>query len=123
MQQISVPEVDPRSAQIVAGLATLYYRHNDFPRALALGIMALKYGSDTSQTVLLVAACFLKTGEAQQAEAVLTRLENRDLSTDERQALTYLKAKIEFRLGNTDDARSLLLQIADADVDAVLTGV
>lgn len=99
---------DTRSAQIVAGLATLYHRHNDPVRALALGIMALKYGADTPATALLVASCFLKTGDAEQADAALMRLEGRELSQDEQSAARFLSAKIQYRLGNYEAAQKLL---------------
>lgn len=103
---------DARSARIVAGLATLYHRHNDPARALALGVMAMKYGADTPRTVLLVASCFLKTGDAEQADAALSRLEGKELSEDERGAARFLGAKVKYRLGDYDAAQSLMVEAA-----------
>lgn len=103
---------DAKSARIVAGLATLYHRHNDPARALALGVMAMKYGNDTPQTVLLVASCFLKTGDAEQADAALSRLDGRRLSKDESTAARFLGAKVKFRLGDYETAHKLMTEAA-----------
>ena len=117
MNQISptlsaAPMVSAKSARIVAGLATLYYRHNDPARALALGLMALRCGSDVPKTAMLVASCFLKTGDAEQAAAALSRLESLDLSPAERSAARFLAAKVAFRQGDDDAARRLMLEAA-----------
>lgn len=106
----ATPPVSAKSAAIVAGLATLYHRHNDPARALALGVMAMRYGSDTAATVMLVASCFLKTGDAEQAAAALSRLEGGDLEPQERAASQFLWAKVHFRLGDYDKARAALAQ-------------
>lgn len=102
------PSPPVKSAKIVAGLATLYFRYNDAARALALGLMALRCGADTPKTVLLVASCFLQMGDADQAEAALSRLEDQDLSPDMDAARNILIAKIRFRTGDPDLAKRLM---------------
>lgn len=107
------PPVSAKSAAIVAGLATLYHRHNDPARALALGVMAMRYGSDTPATTMLVASCFLKTGDAEQAAAALSRLDAADLEPTERAASQFLWAKVHFRLGDYDKARAALAEAGE----------
>lgn len=98
-----------KSARIVGALAMLYHRHNDHARALALGVMALRYGCEAPRTAMLVASCFLKSGDAEQALAALSRLDGAKTLTDEEQAATaFLRAKAQFRLGAYDEARALM---------------
>jgi tetratricopeptide (TPR) repeat protein len=100
-----------KSARIVGALAMLYHRHNDPARALALGVMALRYGCEAPRTALLVASCFLKTGDAEQALAALSRLDGaKGLGAEEQSAIAFLRAKAQFRLGAYDDARALMAQ-------------
>ncbi|MEM9341908.1 MAG: hypothetical protein AAGA87_02570 [Pseudomonadota bacterium] len=103
---------DRRSAEVIAGLATLYFRYNDPARALVLGIAAMKSGAAGPRTALLVASCFLKTGDAEQAAAALEPLEDVDLTQQEAAAYKYLKAKVAFRLSDPDTARALLAEAA-----------
>ena len=104
--------LDRRSAEVIASLATLYFRYNDPARALVLGIAAMKSGAAGPRTALLVASCFLKTGDAEQAAAALEPLEGMDLPQSERAAFTYLKAKVAFRLSDPERARALLAEAA-----------
>ena len=104
------PAIPVKSARIVAGLATLYYRYNDPARALALGLMALRCGADAPSAVLLVASCFLNTGDAEQAEAALSRLAPGDLAPQEAAAYKFLLAKVRFRTGDQDAAQQLLAE-------------
>ena len=106
------PAVSGRSARIIAASATLYYRHNDSARALTLGVMAMRYGENSAQVVMLVASCFLKVGDAEQAEAALTRLVADDLTETEHAAALFLEAKIAFRKGDDDGARRLMEEAA-----------
>jgi len=100
-----------KSARIVGALAMLYHRHNDPARALALGVMALRYGCEAPRTAMLVASCFLKTGDAEQALAALSRLDGaKGLAVDQRSAIAFLRAKAQFRLGAYDEARALMAQ-------------
>lgn len=110
------PKIEPstKSARIVGALAMLYHRHNDPARALALGVMALRYGCNAPRTVLLVASCFLKTGDAEQALAALSRLDGvSPQDTTQQAALAFLKAKALFRLGAYDEARVLMTRARD----------
>lgn len=101
-----------RSARILGDLAMLYHRHNDPARALALGVMALRYGCTAPRTAMMVASCFLKTGDAEQALAALSRLDalRADLAPQQQSAVAFLEAKAQYRLGQYDTARDLMEQ-------------
>jgi len=104
-----------KTAPIISSLAVLYYRHNDPARALAFGLAAMRLGLVTPQVVLLVAASFLKTGDAEQALAALSRFDNSAARFAEKptgaqqSAAALLKAKALFRTGALTEARELLL--------------
>ncbi|MEM6339844.1 MAG: tetratricopeptide repeat protein [Pseudomonadota bacterium] len=113
MNQFSaITQPTAKSARIVSGLATLYYRHNDPARALALGLMAMRCGYDKPRTALLVASCFLKTGDPEQAEAALSRLKSQPLTQSEEAASAFLMAKVHFRRGDHETAQNLLAEAA-----------
>lgn len=101
---------------LVASLALMYLRHADAPRALALGLAAMKQGPVRAELALLVATAFLRTGDAEQALAVLERFDfapsgfpvpPRD---EERAAALVLKAKAEHRRGETMAAQACLAE-------------
>lgn len=96
-------------------LALVYLRHADAPRALALGISALRYGPATPNLMLLIANAFLKVGEPEQALAALSRFEtpetllSRMPSEVELVAYRAMTARALHRLGHTEAARDILL--------------
>ncbi len=114
------------AAPVVAGLALLYLRHGDAPRALALGIAAMRLARPEPRLVLLVAAAFLRTGEPEQTLAALTALEGSGRLASvpepiERAAAAVLRAKALYRLGDPAGARRALAEaqpVAAAVVEA-----
>jgi Flp pilus assembly protein TadD len=106
----SLPAPSTRSARLVADLAVLHLRHDDAPRALALGLAALKFGDARPHVLLLVAQAFLRTGDAEQALAALHRLAETGPGDVERAAAALLEAKARFRQGDTEEARARLLE-------------
>ena len=106
----------PASARLVASLALMYLRHDDAPRALALGLAAMRGGAVPPKLALLVAQAFLKTGDAEQALAVLSRFDgdasllSQPPTEAERASMRILRAKAAFRQGDTATAQALLEQ-------------
>ena len=101
---------------LVASLALMYLRHADAPRALALGLAAMKQGPVRAELALLVATAFLRTGDADQALAVLERFDFGPEGfpvppgRDERAAALVLKAKAEHRRGQSMAAQACLAE-------------
>lgn len=102
------------STRLVASLALMYLRHDDAPRALALGLAAMRGGPVSPRLALLVAQAFLKTGDAEQALAVLSRFEGtaemlaRAPSGEEMRSMRILRAKASHRQGRTSEALEML---------------
>ena len=113
MRMTSAPQPSVRSARLVADLATLYHRHDDPARALALGLAALRFGDARPELCLLVASCFLRTGDAEQALAALGRLDRQAIAPTIEAAACLLEAKARHRQGDADLARGLLARAAD----------
>ncbi len=110
------PLADPRAAQLIASLALMYLRHSDAPRAVALGIAAMKLAPASPALALTVGTAFLRVGDADQALAVLSRFDGDAArlsvgpDTLERIAAMTLTAKAYHRLGQPDRARAVLAQ-------------
>ena len=104
------------AGDLVASLALMYLRHADAPRALALGLAAMKQGPVRAELALLVATAFLRTGDPEQALAVLERFDFAPdgfpvpPDTDERAAALVLKAKAEHRRGQSMAAQAYLAE-------------
>ena len=103
-----------RDAQLIGSLALMYLRHDDAPRALALGLAAMKSEPVAPRLALLVGTAFLRTGDVEQALAVLTRFENGAEGMEPSPCRTtlrsvqILRAKAAYRQGRTEEARALL---------------
>ncbi len=119
---------DPEASALIGALALMYLRHDDAPRALALGLAAMQRARvPPPRLILLVASAFLRTGAPEQAVAVLSRLDNPGrpnlpggqngpdglsdaISDAEARAVAVLRAKAAFRTGDTDAARTWLAE-------------
>lgn len=108
------PSSKDSAASVIGNLALMYFRHNDPARALVLSISALQIGPAEPRLVLLVAACFLRTDDAEQALAALSRFDgdasllSQPPSEAEQAAARLLHAKALFRSGAHDAARERL---------------
>lgn len=106
--------LESRDAQLVGSLALMYLRHDDPARALALGLAAMRSEPVPPRLLLLVGTAFLRTGDVEQALAVLSRFENGadglspSPNTATLQSVQILKAKAAYRQGRPDEARALL---------------
>lgn len=106
--------LESRDARLIGALALMYLRHDDPARALALGLAAMRCEPVPPQLALLVGTAFLRTGDVEQALAVLERFENgaprlspAPCRTTFR-AVQILRAKAAHRQGRKEEARALL---------------
>lgn len=101
-------------ARLIGALALMYLRHDDPARALALGLAAMRCTPVPPRLALLVGTAFLRTGEVEQALAVLERFENGAPGLSPApcratlRAVQILRAKSAHRQGRRDEARALL---------------
>lgn len=107
------PEADARAAAAVGALARLYLRHGDAPRALALGLAAIRLAPPEPGLVLVAAAAFLQTGDPEQARAALERMGRSDAMARpprpvEEAGAAVLTAKALNREGDRAAARDAL---------------
>lgn len=114
MTTASETTLEPRDAQLISSLALMYLRHDDAPRALALGLAAMRCDPVPPRLALLVTTAFLRVGDVAQALAVLSRFENgaEGFATAPcqmtLQSVQILRAKAAFRQGRPDEARAML---------------
>lgn len=105
--------------QVLASLGLIYLRHGDPARAMVLGLAAMAMDELSPATILLVAEAMLGAGDPEQALAVLTRFDraggmSAEPNPAERGARHYITARILFRRGETDAARTELQHAQDA---------
>lgn len=106
--------MESRDAQLIGSLALMYLRHDDAPRALALGLAAMKREPVAPKLALLVGTAFLSVGDVEQALAALARFENGAAGMEPSpcqntlRSVQILRAKAAYRQGRTDEARALL---------------
>lgn len=115
MKEFVTPEPDVHSFNVISNLALIYLRQGQPDRALALGVAAMAFGPVTPELALITADAFLRTGQHEQADAILSRFWAPDLlksspSPEQLCAANILLAKALQKGGDTQGARKALAQ-------------
>lgn len=100
-----------RGHRYLSSLAVLYHRHGATDRALLYGVAAAKLGMWSPSLALTLASLFLKSGEPEQAGAVLSRFDagerllNSAPSAREMACASSLMSRVLLRTGDKSGAR------------------
>ena len=111
------PLEEQNASKYLCSLALLYHRHGASERALLFGLAAAKLGVWTPSLALTLGSLFLRLGEPDQAQAVLSRfqddgelLDGNPTQTETLHALK-LMARTALRLGNKEKAQDYTSRI------------
>lgn len=100
---------DHDAAQLLRGLADIYQRAGQFPRALVMLLLANQISPDDTVLLRSLAVVFTAVGDGQRALLALDRIDelNGDSVDEPPSDLALLRSRALLRAGREEEGRSL----------------